>query len=340
MRCSVSRELDALAGINEDPADERSFWRGWLAMAHRGNESLKKYRIYISSPADANLAEDQLKIKTAVLDAIKNEGFDPQEFLRRGIPRGMPWSYERADDVMSRCQGAAILAFARWRVTRAGPEEQAERFDYLPSEYNHFEGALAYSHHLPLLVITDRRIRTSGITLLSEVPVIYWPEDRGPDWVSESRFKEPFDGWVAQVLSRGQVFLGYCSAARDTADDLRRFMQKAGVRVWSYEMDFLGGRSILEQIDEASHLSSCGIFLFTKDDALEGQVDQAAPRDNVVFEAGFFSRAMGKGRTLIIREEGAKMPADLGGSVYLSLKDRRNISSIRRPLRRFLEHAL
>lgn len=59
-----------------------------------------------------------------------------------------------------------------------------------------------------------------------------------------------------------------------------------------------------------------GIFLFTKDNPLVGiDENQASPRDNVVFEAGYFMHAKGKERTLIIREEGTKMPADLGGNI-------------------------
>jgi predicted nucleotide-binding protein len=41
--------------------------------------------------------------------------------------------------------------------------------------------------------------------------------------------------------------------------------------------------------------------------------NRAVPRDNVLFEAGYFIQAKGKDRVLIVREAGAKMPADLGG---------------------------
>ena len=64
--------------------------------------------------------------------------------------------------------------------------------------------------------------------------------------------------------------------------------------------------------------------------------EYAAPRDNVVFEAGYFMHAVGKERTLIIREEGAKMPADVGGAIYLDLKDRNNTASIETALRKFI----
>ena len=97
----------------------------------------------------------------------------------------------------------------------------------------------------------------------------------------------------------------------------------------------------MEEIERADRLCTCGIFLFTKDDQLEGQgSDRAAPRDNVVFEAGYFIRSKGKERILIIREEGSKMPADVGGNIYLHLADRHNTASVETHLRTFLEKKL
>jgi predicted nucleotide-binding protein len=46
---------------------------------------------------------------------------------------------------------------------------------------------------------------------------------------------------------------------------------------------------------------------------------QAAPRDNVVFEAGYFVSAKGPRNSVIIRVGNAKMPADLGGAIYLAV---------------------
>ena len=83
---------------------------------------------------------------------------------------------------------------------------------------------------------------------------------------------------------------------------------------------FKAGESILDQIETASSNCSSGIFLFTKDDTLEGGDDAAAPRDNVIFEAGYFINSKGKDRVLIIVEKGAKMPADIGGDIYISLE--------------------
>ena len=44
----------------------------------------------------------------------------------------------------------------------------------------------------------------------------------------------------------------------------------------------------------------------------------------------------GKERVLVVREEGAKMPADLGGDIYASLPNRNYVGPILDSLRRFV----
>jgi len=61
------------------------------------------------------------------------------------------------------------------------------------------------------------------------------------------------------------------------------------------------------------------------------------PRDNVVFEAGYFIGLKGKRNVLIIRESGCKMPADLGGDIYASLRVKDSIAPIERTLRAFID---
>jgi CRP/FNR family cyclic AMP-dependent transcriptional regulator len=93
----------------------------------------------------------------------------------------------------------------------------------------------------------------------------------------------------------------------------------------------------LEELIDASHNCLGGIMLLTKDDEFIGDENYAAPRDNVIFEMGMFMLAKGRERVLVVREEGAKMPADIGGGIYLSLKDRKNISGIQMKLIDFIE---
>ena len=53
-----------------------------------------------------------------------------------------------------------------------------------------------------------------------------------------------------------------------------------------------------------------------------------------------FAAAKGRNRVLIIKEEGAKMPADLGGNMYVTLAQRDDIRPIESAIRDFVERRL
>jgi len=57
-----------------------------------------------------------------------------------------------------------------------------------------------------------------------------------------------------------------------------------------------------------------------------------SPRDNVVFEVGFFAARVGMPNITLIVEEGVKLPTDWGGILYIPLRDRNNPESIQLPL--------
>jgi hypothetical protein len=62
-----------------------------------------------------------------------------------------------------------------------------------------------------------------------------------------------------------------------------------------------------------------------------GQLILGAPRSagrQRYLRNGYVYAAKGRDRVLVVREQRAKMPADIGGGIYISLKDRDDISSI------------
>src|SRR5262245_24787521 len=113
------------------------------------------------------------------------------------------------------------------------------------------------------------------------------------------------------------------------ADAVHRFLVdklKLSVLDWN---NLPASAVVIDNIAEAERITMSGIFLFTKDDEVKnGGIRQNVPRDNVVFEAGFFAGAKGPRFILIIHERGAKLPTDLGGFVYLELNKRLDISPI------------
>lgn len=80
--------------------------------------------------------------------------------------------------------------------------------------------------------------------------------------------------------------------------------------------------------------------MFAENDPLEGSEEAAAPRDNVVFEAGYFIGTKGPDRCVIVRQGEAKMPADLGGAIYLHLAEAHDVAPIETRLTRFVEENL
>jgi hypothetical protein len=237
---------------------------------------------------------------------------------------------------MRRCIGAAILAMPRWTFSTNEGDIQ------LTSEYSNFEGAIAHTLQLPLLVIGEKGIQQRGILWTGAgYPILFMPPDADKTWFESEAFTHRFDLWKRELDERYDVFLGYCSKAKATANAIHLYLTKTlELRVYDWDMDFTAGGTIIEKIERAAKRCSCGIFLFTKDDPLEGEYNRAAPRDNVVFEAGYFAIARGRDRILIIREDDAKMPADLGGNIYLSLKAGREVSPIQESIRDFVERRL
>jgi hypothetical protein len=295
-----------------------------------------KRRVFISVPADNHLQPRQREVVNAVLQLISGAGFEPQRFLYSGLPASMGWNFQTVDEVMRRCVGAVVFAFPRWKLPDTD-DTDGEPF-LLPTEYNHYEGAVANTLRLPMLIVAERGIADRGIAWTGGgKPILFKPQDADASWLKEETFRHRFTLWLDQLKERHDVFLGYCSKARDTANAINLFLSKLGVNVLDWT-DFTAGGNILDEIERASSISSAGIFLFTQDDFLEDGVgDRAAPRDNVVFEAGYFTLSKGRERVLIIREHGTKMPADVGGNIYLPLANRKDISSIETQLRSFVE---
>jgi predicted nucleotide-binding protein len=145
---------------------------------------------------------------------------------------------------------------------------------------------------------------------------------------------------LQEIVSLRDVFLGYCIESSRIAEQIQLRVERHGASVLDWVRDFRAGGTILGEIERARARCTCGIFLFSEDDPLEGHEGAAAPRDNVVFEAGYFMSSKGAPRCLIIRAGRAKMPADVGGTIYLPLANNGDVSAIEGKLLAFLDSNL
>ena len=109
-------------------------------------------RVYVSMPADFSLDDRQNAVKWAVVRTIEELDYEAQIFGGptggRGLAAGKAWTLAEVDRVMRRCVGAAVIGFPKWRV------DAGDRTLSLPTEFCHYEGAVAHSCGLPILAVT------------------------------------------------------------------------------------------------------------------------------------------------------------------------------------------
>jgi hypothetical protein len=295
-------------------------------------------RIYVSLPADHWLPANLNNLKWGVVEEIEKLGYTPEIFTnprgKPGLASALAWSPGDADDIARRCTGAAIIGMPRWRL-----QDDKGTPVLLPTEFNHYEGALAHTLGLPTVVLVQCDVFRRVVFDHSFGGYVgEFPADADVEWLHSNEFLVPFGYWRDQLQARRDVFLGYCSSSAATAADIKQYLQSLGAHVLDWQTDFIPGRTIIDQIAHAAARSIGGIFLFTKDDDLADRTgaDTSAPRDNVVFEAGYFIGLKGKHNVLIVREAGSRMPADLGGDIYAFLADKKDITPIERALAGFM----
>jgi hypothetical protein len=285
-------------------------------------------------PADEWLSDNQNALKWAVVDRVKSLGLVPEIFTNpRGdisLVAGKAWSAPLADDIFRRCVGAVLIGLPRWDF--GGIK--------LPSEFCHYEGAQARTLGLPTLVLRQKDVIARVVFDHNFGPYVgTFDPTADATWLDTRQFTTAFGYWEGELRERRDVFLGYCGSSASLASEVKTLLtQNLGVTVLDWA-EFTPGRTILEEIREAAGRCTGAVFLFTKDDEPKdpGPTGKAFPRDNVVFEAGYFSSLKTKHNVLIILEEGAKMPADLGGDIYSSLRSRSAVPSIKADLAKFID---
>jgi Predicted nucleotide-binding protein containing TIR-like domain len=268
-----------------------------------------------------NLSKRQLRFYDALLGRIEAAGL-------RICPesRGSDRIEDRYLQVKT-SHGVVVLVLGQWEGRRLNRDQ--DRSPILPSEFTHIAASMAVAADRPLLVLREKSVDERGAFRSGSVhPIIDLPNSLDPAWLDSPSFEYEFKKWLEKVRCFRHVFLGYSSKAEDVGAKIQLFLtQKLGLQVFDWH-DFRPGDSIWDSIERAERRTMSGIFLFMADDKFSGATPQFAPRDNVVFEAGYFAGAKGRSQSLIVHEKNAKIPSDLGGILYLTLQNRSSISSI------------
>jgi hypothetical protein len=121
------------------------------------------------------------------------------------------------------------------------------------------------------------------------------------------------------MMDKPRIFLGSSAAQTKLLQSLTRGLEDvAHVEPWT--ASFNPGTTTLGRLLELTREVDFAAFVFARDDwtvkgaaSAASEAGQAAPRDNVVFEAGLFGGVLGMRRTFILHASGAKLPTDLLG---------------------------
>ncbi len=142
-----------------------------------------------------------------------------------------------------------------------------------------------------------------------------------------------------------KCFFGYSGQAEQVAKEIIAHLKNTvtTMRLIDWKEDFRKGYVLIDEIQRACEMSDAAIFLFTKDDELSEFLNPThshMPRDNVVFEFGFYAAKIGMNKTLLIVEEGTKIPIDLSGILYVSMKSRTKLDDVKKATEKALKEIL
>lgn len=132
--------------------------------------------------------------------------------------------------------------------------------------------------------------------------------------------------YVSRANPRPRVFIVSSAEALQVAEEIRLGLEyeDSVVEIWSDDRIFPPGAYPIEALDDEVAKADFCIAIASADDIVRARDrQQAAPRDNVIFELGFFMSRIGRQRTLLLVPKGqdVKIPSDFKGITPLVYND-------------------
>ncbi|MNU75869.1 putative nucleotide-binding protein containing TIR-like domain protein [compost metagenome] len=125
----------------------------------------------------------------------------------------------------------------------------------------------------------------------------------------------------AAAVPSNRVFVvhGHDEAA---LQGLARFLEKLGLEAIILKEQPDQGRTIIEKFEETADNIGFAVVLLTPDDvgaSVKAETSDTRARQNVIFELGYFSAKLGRGRVCLLRKGHVEIPADLYGVIYTDM---------------------
>lgn len=135
-----------------------------------------------------------------------------------------------------------------------------------------------------------------------------------------------------------KIFIGSSKEAIEKAEEVAEVLGKIDdveVDLWDQIADV--SDTVLNKLANTAREYSGAIFVFSTDDKLISRGNTyKVTRDNVLFEYGLFTGAIGKKRVAYVRVDDAKILSDLDGITYIPYKAN-SISAYRKQIRKWVD---
>lgn len=157
--------------------------------------------VFVSVGATAT-AEQEAFVRS-IEDRLRSESLIPKTVGRNTFSADAP--LKAITELMESCSGIVVIALERSYFPsgldkRGGPRQVNLADTRLPTPWNHIEAAMAYTKHLPLLVIVEAGLKAEGLL------------EQGYDWyvqtvpleamaLSSNEFNGVLADWKAKVLA-------------------------------------------------------------------------------------------------------------------------------------------
>lgn len=145
----------------------------------------------------------------------------------------------------------------------------------------------------------------------------YWQDDVRPQTINGQSS-------VDQPITSNRVFVvhGHDEAATQT---VARYIEGLGLEVVILREQPNEGRTIIEKFEEYAQTVGFAVILGTPDDigalADDRHNLRSRMRQNVVFELGYFTHALGRKQVCVLLKGDVEKPSDYDGVIYIALDD-------------------
>ncbi|HLH98306.1 MAG TPA: hypothetical protein VKW08_24625 [Xanthobacteraceae bacterium] len=157
--------------------------------------------IFVSVGTTCN--DEQEAFVHALEDRLRSEGLIPRTVGRNTFSADAP--LKKVMELLESCQGAVVIALERTFFPsgiekRGGPNESQLSNVRLPTPWNQIEAAMAYTRHLPLMVVVETGLRGEGLLQSGYDWYVQWIKPV-PSALNTLEFNGVLADWKSRVVS-------------------------------------------------------------------------------------------------------------------------------------------